>query len=115
MLVTSATNSFAFGLSFVVPDFLLGSSVVVFLMSTIVLISFLSLVQWCCMQFVKLGGILLVLFAEYNGSTRRLRIDHMACLALTFFLNTIAVGVVGYCYIFDPTNTHNPAWTGVFG
>jgi hypothetical protein len=116
MLVTTFINSIAYYGVYSTPSGgFVSSTIVVFFFSTITVASFIPLLWWCCMQSVKLGRILLISFSEYHGSTRRLKVDYVACLALAFFMNTVVACVLGYCYIFDPTNTYNPVWTGVFG
>jgi hypothetical protein len=62
------------------------------------------------------GTIARNLLTSYQGDTEdRYEVDHMACLALLFFLSTIFTTLGRYANFYDSDNTHMPKWTGVFG
>lgn len=89
------------------------SSVYVWLGTTAALSMLLVLMRFLVPRFVMLGRNLLVLYR--NGPDDHARIDYGATMSLAFFISTLAATLLWYGYVYDPSGTSVPVWTGVFG
>jgi hypothetical protein len=112
MLISTVANAISYQESFWVL-LLIGSPLYVFLISTIVTLAFIAFFCFLGRRFVLLGRNLLLL--SPNGNNGQWTIDHGACLSLAFFLSTVIASLLWYAFLYDPADTFNPKWTGVFG
>jgi hypothetical protein len=90
-----------------------GSAGYVFVISTAAVLTVMASIRSLSQRFLMLDRNLRVLYPQ--GVEGSLKVDLGACLALVFFLTTVLACLLWYCYIYDPSETFNPTWTGVFG
>ncbi len=66
-----------------------------------------------CHKYKFFGQCLLVNFQE--GESKTLEVDIDAGLWLVWFVGNLLVCLIGYCFLYDSSETVNPRWTAVFG
>jgi hypothetical protein len=106
MLVNTGSNLGMYG-------YVSGSSTNVWGIVTIAAAVFLLLTRFLVPRFAMLSTNLLIAYRSVSDD--HARIDYGASLSLAFFLCTLGATMFWYGYVYDPSGTSVPVWTGVFG
>jgi hypothetical protein len=108
MIGSTAGNAMAFA-NFVFPP----ASAISFLELTSFVLFLQVVARFLGRRYAIVGKNLQVVYIdEIEGE---LEVDNIACSALAFWLITILGSILWYSYIYDPSNTFSPKWTGIFG
>jgi hypothetical protein len=106
MLVNAGSNLGMYG-------YVSSSSAKVWGIVTIAAAVFLLLTRFLVPRFAMLSTNLLIAYRSVSDD--HARIDYGASLSLAFFLCTLGATLFWYGYVYDPSGTSVPVWTGVFG
>jgi len=86
-------------------------NIILFLLTPIALLFLEWVIRWLCSRYPVLSVNLLMISETTQGS----KPPSGATWALVFFIVNLIVCNLWYCLRYDPTETVNPSWTGVFG